>query len=134
MYAWSLHMNRDILSKTSKFEPCIKTCQKIKTRYTNILHQYITPIYCTRYTNIFHIKTCEEPDEEFQIDFGGSIYNEKDWKFQFLPALVFLNFHQQKSMNTLILKNIQNLIKKYILLHGVPQLICFDQARSQISK
>ena len=56
-------MHRDIATKTAKCNPCVKIGKKLKS---------IIPA-----NKWAPLKLCKVPNEEIQIDFGGSIYNEK---------------------------------------------------------
>ena len=66
-------MHRDIISKTSKCNPCVKIGKNLKS---------IIPT-----KKWAPIKLCKVPNEEIQIDFGGPIYNEKNQEVYFLAFI-----------------------------------------------
>ena len=66
-------MKRDPLNKTAKCTPCIKVGKYLKHLFTS--------------TKCKPIKPCSEPNEEIQLDFGGTIYNERNQKTYFLACL-----------------------------------------------
>ena len=66
-------MHRDLLSKTAKCNPCVKTGETSNS---------IKPS-----SKWAPLKLCKVPNEEVEIDFGGPIYNKKHEEVCFLPCI-----------------------------------------------
>ena len=72
-YAWWPYMHRKILAKTSDCVPCTDLGKNLKP---------IIP------KSKWHPqKTCQEPNEEIQIDFGGPLINDQDKYVYFLTCI-----------------------------------------------
>ena len=124
-------MNQDTYSKTSKCGPCIKIDLKN-------LKPVIPSTYCpppsNPLKNLLRSFTLTSL-RRFTLTSMARFIIKKIRKLIFLHALiVFLTFPIEKFMTMpmpiIFLKIFQN----YILLHGVPRQIRFDQARCQIGK
>ena len=69
-HAWWLYMPHDIVTKTAKCNPCVKSGKNLKSL-----------IPASKWAPL---KLCKVPNAEIQIDFGGPIYNEKSQEVYFL--------------------------------------------------
>ena len=69
-HAWWPYMHRDIITKTAKCNPCVKIGKNLKS---------IIPA-----NKGAPLKLCKVPNEEIQIDFGGSVNHEKNQETYFL--------------------------------------------------
>ena len=76
-HAWWPFMHRDLLSKTAEFNPSVKIGKNLN---------YMIPS-----SKWAPFKLRKEPNEENQLDFGGSIYNEKNQEVCFFSCIVCLS-------------------------------------------
>ena len=117
-HAWWPYMHRDIATKTAKCNPCVKIGKNLK------------PIIPAK--KWAPLKLCKVPNEEIQIDFGGPIYNEKNQEIYFLACIDrFSKFPTAEVFDRANADNILKFLQEYVLLHGIPRAIRFDQARCQ---
>ena len=78
------------------------------------------------------LKLCKAPEGGIQIDFWGSIYNEKNQEVFFLACIDrFSEIPSAEVFDRPNADNILKLLQEYILLHGVPHSIRLDQVRCQ---
>ena len=115
-HAWWPYMHRDIATKTAKCNPCVEIGKNLKP---------IIPA-----NKWAPLKLCKVPNEEIQINFGGSIYNEKNQEIYFLACIDRIS----KFKTVFDRANADNILKflqEYVLLHGIPRAIRSDQARCQ---
>ena len=117
-HAWRPYMHRDIAAKTAKCNPCVKICKNLKS--------IIPP------NKWAPLKLCKVPNEEFQIDFGGPIYNEKNEEIYFLACFDrFSKYPKAEAFDRANADNILKFLQEYVLLHGIPRSIRLNQARCQ---
>ena len=117
-HAWWPYMHRDIATKISKCNPCVKIGKNLKP--------------FIRANNWAPLKLCKVPNEEYQIDFGGPIYNEKNQEIYFLACIDrFLKFPTAEVFDRANADNFLKFLQEYVLLHGIPRAIRLDQARCQ---
>ena len=115
---WWPYMHRDIVTKTAKFNPCVKIGKKLK---------YIIPA-----NKWAPLKSCKVPNEEIQFDFGGPIYNEKNQEVYFLACIDrFSKFPTTEVFDRANADNILKFLQEYVLLHGIPRSIRLDQVLCQ---
>ena len=117
IHAWWPFMHRDIVTKTAKCNPCVKIGKK------NL--KSIIPA-----NKWAPLKLCKFPNEEFQIDFGGPIYNEKNQEVSFLACIDrFSKFPTAEVFDKANADNILKFLHEHVLIHGIPRSIRLDQAR-----
>ena len=117
-HAWWPYMERDIISKTAKCNPCVKIGKSLKS---------IIPA-----NKWAPLKLCKVPNEEIQIDFGGPIYNEKNEEIYFLAYTDrFSKFPTAEVFDRANADNILKFLQEYVLLHEIPRSIRLDQAWCQ---
>ena len=77
------------------------------------------------------MKLFKAPNEEIQIDFGGTIYNEKNQDF--LACIIRLSrFPTAEVFDRANAENILKFLHEFVLLHGIPRTIRLDQAQCHI--
>ena len=69
---------------------------------------------------------CSEPNEERQIDFGGPIIDGQGREKFFLACIDRFSKFLYNNANGL---NIEKILNKYVVRHGVPRNLRIDQAR-----
>ena len=117
-HAWWPYMHRDKISKTAKCNPCVRIGEILKS---------IIPA-----KKWAPLKLCKGPNEEIQINFGGTIYIENNQEVYFLACIDrFSKFSTAEVFDTANADKILNLLQEYVLLHGIPRSIRLDQARCQ---
>ena len=117
-HAWWPDMHRDIITKTTKCNPCVNIGKNLKS---------IIPANKWATLNL-----CKVPNQEIQIDFGGPIYNEKNQEIYFLKCIDrFSNFPTAEVFDRANADNILKFLQEYVLLHGITRTIRLDQARCQ---
>ena len=117
-YAWWPYLHCDIITKTAKCNPCVKIGKNLKS---------IIPA-----SNWEPLKLCKVPNEEVQIDFGGTIYKEKNQEIYFLAYIEgFAKFPTAEVIDRANADNILKFLQENFLLHGIPRSIRLDQARCQ---
>ena len=118
-HAWWPYLHCDIITKTTKCNPCVKIGKNLKSI---IPASKWAPL--TLYKKI--------PNEEFKIEFGGPIYNEKNQEIYFLACIDrFFQFPSAEVFGRANSDNILTFPQKYIWLHGITRSIRLDQARCQ---
>ena len=81
------------------------------------------------------IKPYSEPYDEIQLECRGPIYNERSQKTYLLAFKDrFYKFPSAKVSKHANAISLQKFLPNFILLHGVPRRIYFDQARCQVDK
>ena len=113
-------MHLEILNKAAQCKPCTDIGKNLKP---------ITPAL-----KWMPFLNCSEPNEEIQIDFVGSITNEKGQDIHFLACIDrFSKFPTvevfEKANGPIVIK----FLDEYIQIHGVPRNIRLDQARCLIA-
>ena len=112
------YMQRDIVTKTAKCNPCLKIVKNLKS---------LTPD-----SKWAPLKLCKERNEEIQLEFGGPIYNEKNQEVHFLECIDrFSKFPTAEVFDRANADNILKFLQEFVLLHGIPRSIRLDQARCQ---
>ena len=120
-YAWWSYMHKEILAKSSDCVPCTDIGKNLKL---------IIP------KSKWHPhKLCHEPNEEYQINYGGPILNEKDKQIYFLTCIDRYSKHHrveifEKGNGT----NVVKFLREYAHNHGIPRIIRLDQATCLVSK
>ena len=109
------YMHRDIVTKTAKCNPCVKIGKNLES---------IIPA-----NKWAPLKLCKIPNGEIQIDFEGSIFNEKNQEIYFLGSIDrFSKFSTAEVFDRANADNILKFLQEYVLLHGIPRSINLDQA------
>ena len=76
------------------------------------------------FTKIFY------PNDEIQIDFGGSILNEKGIEQFFITSIDrYSKYSTAEIVNNASSTNVINFLNNYIYNHGIPRTVRLDQAR-----
>ena len=118
IHAWWPYMHRDIITKTAKCNPCVKIGKNLKC---------FIPAYKRA-----PLKLCKVPNDETQIDFGGTIYNEKNQEVYFLSCIDrFSKFPTAEVFDRANAHIILKFPQEYVLLHRIPRSIRLDKARCQ---
>ena len=112
-------MHLEILNKAAQCKPCTDIGKNLKP---------VLP--ASKWKPLLN---CSEPNEEIQIDFGGSITNEKDQDIYFLACID--RFSKYPTVEVIDKANEPNVIKfldEYIQIHGVPRNFRLDRVRCLI--
>ena len=118
-YAFWSYMHREILNKAAQCKPCTDIGKNLKPVFSASKWQPLL--------------NCSKTNEEIQIDFGGSIRNEKDQNIHFLAC--FDRFSKYPTVAVFDKANVPKVIKfldEYNQIHVVPKNIRLDQARCLI--
>ena len=109
-------MHREILDKAAQCKPCTDIGKNLKP---------VVP--ASKWKPLLN---CSEPNEEIQIDFGGSITNQKDQDILFLACIDrFSKYPTVEVFEKAIGPNVNQFLDECIHIHGVPRNIRLDQAR-----
>ena len=113
-YAWWPYMHREILAKTSDCVPRTEIGKNLKPIVTKSKwHPH---------------KTCQETNEEIQIDFVGPIINDQDKNVYFLTCIdrysKYLTVRIFEKTNG---ANVVKFLQDYAYTHGIPRPIRLDQ-------
>ena len=120
-HAWWPYIHRDIITKTAKCNPWVKTGKNLKSF-----------IPANKWAPLI---LCKVLKWEIQIYFGGPIYNEKNQEVYFLACIDrFSKFPSAEVFDRANADNILKFLQEYVLLHGVPRSIKLDQAWCQTSQ
>ena len=114
-------MHREILAKTSDCVPCTEIVKKIKPDIPK--------------SESHPHKVCQEPNGEIQIDFGGTILEEKDKEIYFLTCI---DRYSKNPTAEIFEKangaNVVKFLREYSYNHGIPRMIRLDQATCLVGK
>ena len=121
VHAWWPFMHRNLVSKTAKWNPCVKIGKNLKSIITSIKRALL--------------KLRKLPNEEIQIDFGGPICNEKTQGVYFLAYIDrFSKLPTAKVIDRANAQIILKFLQDYVFLHGTPRTIKLDPAQCQIGQ
>ena len=120
-YAWWPYMHKEILAKTSDCVPCTEIGKNLKP---------IIP------KSKWHPhKTCQELNEEIQIDFAGSITNDKEKDIYFLTCIDrYSKYPTVRIFDNANGVNVVKFLRDYAYTHGIPRTIRLDQATCLVGK
>ena len=112
-------MHRETLNQAAQCKPCTGIGKNLKP---------VVP--ASKWKPLLN---CSEPNEEKQIDFGGTITNEKDQDFPFLACIDrFSKYPTVEIFEKASGPNVIKFLFENIHIHGVHRNIRLDQARCLI--
>ena len=113
---WWPYIHRDILAKTSKCKACTEIGKNLKSKIPNCKWSPLPKRI--------------EPNDEIQIDFGGTIINEKGIEQYFISNIDrYSKYPTAEILNNASGTNVFKFLNNYIYNQGVPRTIRLDQAR-----
>ena len=120
-YVWWSYMHREVLAKTSDCVPCTDIGKNLK------------PIIPK--SKWYPHKTCQEPNEEIQIDFGGPILNDQNKDIYFLMCIDrYSKYPTVRIFEKANGANVVKFLRDYAYTHGIPRTIRLDQATFLVGK